>query len=643
MKISFNPSVSYIKAKDNVNTQKQVATNPNQYNEIPKNSMAELIGRSQTVSFGAINKTQGNIFEHICQEKFGLGEKDVIQYNKQTGCLKHEVYSSNGSLKRVEEYYPADRSEIIITFDESGAKTVQTTTPDFESVEKYDAKDREVYLRHEDTNGSSYSRETDYRRKRRVEREKKAPNAYERVVVTDLKTNKPVTTGPLVIDKRYEEQTNLYITENIVTKQVLKMEQRRTNGSLQRYVEFVEGSGLIKKEINYHPETGGYYERVYTGKGNNELVKVILTSKDGRKEQVIEYQADGINVKSNVIYTKNRSGEVTSATVYVGLTDQIDYKENYYDGHYTRTEYNNSPNVPRVEEEYDSKDNSIISRVVFYDDGKKKYQIEEYNEDDSFSRTTLNPRGRKVKFEQIEANGFLSVVEEFDEYTGFRLKRTQYDERSGYYSTTSYDSGTGTKLKSEKYNRKHQLEEETYFYEDGKRPLKRRTFNFDGSYKEINYNQDGTVKSEIEYDRYGQRKVNNNRRTWNWDDQQGYYQQQQRTGGSARTSGQTTNSRVHVESDSDFMDRISGIINKSTQRNGRVVSLFSKTDLSDSDWERLSKLINVSDVQIIKNMDKTTYRKLSKQFHPDLNLGKSQAEQEKAEKLFRIIQGIYAE
>ena len=56
MKISFNPSVSYFQAQKAEN-KKQVTTNPNQnHNEIQKNSMAELLGRCQTVSFGATNK-----------------------------------------------------------------------------------------------------------------------------------------------------------------------------------------------------------------------------------------------------------------------------------------------------------------------------------------------------------------------------------------------------------------------------------------------------------------------------------------------------------------------------------------------------------------------------------------------------------
>lgn len=642
MKISFNPSVSYINAEKNIKTQKHTATSPNQYNEIPRNSMAELIGRSQTVSFGAINKTQGPIFEHTCQEKFGLGEKDVIQYNKQTGCLKHEIYSSNGNLKRVEEFFPAEKSEVITTFGDDGVKTIKTSTPDLFGIEKYDSRDREIYLRHEDANGTIYTRETDYKRKRCVHREQKASYLPEQVMVIDLRTGRSVTSGELVTDERYDEATNTYITENIVTKQILKTKQERSNGALQRYVEFVEGSGLIKKEIDYHPATGGYAERVYTGQGRNNLAKVILTSRDARKEQVIEYEADGRTIKSNIIYTKNRNGETNSATILVGLTEQINYKENYYDGYFTRIQYNDNPNVPRVEETFDSQDNSIISRVIFYDDGKRKYQVEDYNEDNSLDRITYNHRGRQVKREYIQANGFVGLIEEFDERTGYRSKLTQFDERSGYCSVTSYNPETGSKQQTEKYNRKKELEEQIFFYEDGKIPAKKRTFNFDGSYKETTFYEDGTVKSEAEFDKYGRKKVYNNRRTWNRDYQQSYSYQQRSTGSATGTS-QTTNSRVHVENDNDFMDRISDVVNKSTERNGRVVSLFSKTDLSDSDWERLSKLINISDVQVIKNMDKATYRQLSKQFHPDLNLDKSPEEQAKAEKLFRIIQGIYAQ
>lgn len=652
MKISFNPSVNYTNSKKSINTQKQAVTNPNQYNEIQKNSMAELLGRCQTVSFGAINRSQGPIFEHTCHEKFGFGEKDVIKYNKETGYLKHEIYNNNGSLVKLEEFSPAERNEIITTYDDDGTKTVQTTSPELKTIEKYDARDREIYLRQEDAQGSVYTRETDHKRQRCVHREQENPNSYERIMVIDLRTNRAVTTGALVIDRRYDKQSNLYITENIVTKQILKTEQRRANGDLQRYVEYVEGSGLVKREINYQPETGGYQELIYTGQGRNNLSKVILTSKDKKREQIIEYRADGRTVESNVIYTKNKNKEVTSITVLVGLTDQINYRENYFNGFYTRTKYNNSPNVPQVEETFDSSDKSLISRVIFYDDGKRKYQIEEYNDDNSWKRTTLNPRGKKIRIECIEANGFVSEVEEFDERTGYRSKLMQYDEQSGFSFETFYDAATGATVRTEKRNRNHELEEQLDYYEDGTTPRRQRIYNFDGSYKETLFYEDGTVKNEVEYDKYGQRKAPNNRRSWNSGyrqnrsyQQQGYSYQQQgysyQQQGAGSTTGTSQGTRVHVENDNDFMDRISSIINKSTNRNGRVVSLFRKSDLSDAEWERLSKLVNISDVQVVKDMDKATYRQLTKQFHPDLNLDKSAEEQAKAEKLFRIIQGLY--
>lgn len=640
MKISFNPSIGYINEKKNINIKNSAVTNTNQYNEIQKNSLAELIGRSQTVSFGAINKFQGAIFEHTCQEKFGFGEKDVIKYNKQNGCLRHEIYDINNNLTRVEEFFPSQSSEVITTFDENGGKTVETTTPEFNDVEKYDIKNREIYLKHEDSDGSVYIKETDYKRQRCVYKEQKSSCPAEQIMVIDLKTNQSVTTGELVIDKRYDEKTNTYITENIITKQTLETEQRRSNGALQRYVQFVENSGLVQREINYHPATGGYCEQIYTGYGQNNLVKVILTSKDEKKEQVIEYKEDGKTVKSNVVYTKNRNGEVNSATILVGLTEKINYKEVYYDDYYTKTQYNDSPNVPRVEETFASKDNSIISRIIFYEDGKKKYKIEEYNNDDSFIRTTLSNRGRKLKAEYVEADGFTRIIEEFDDKTGCRSKFTCFDKRSGYSEVTSYNLETGNAIKTETYNNKKELEEQIYFREDGETPSRKRTFNFDGSYKEIIFNNDGTIKSQVEYDKYGQKKVNNSRKNWN---NQQRYSYQQRRAGSTNSTYQTASTKVRIENDNDFMDRISKVISKSTEKDGKVVSLFRKSDLTDSDWERLSKLININDVQIVKNMDKTTYRNLSKQFHPDLNLDKSAEEQDKAKKLFQIIQGIYTQ
>ena len=64
MKISFNPAVNYAQAQK-INNKAQLATNPTVNNkEIQKNSMAELLGRCQTVSFGAVNRMQGNNLIH---------------------------------------------------------------------------------------------------------------------------------------------------------------------------------------------------------------------------------------------------------------------------------------------------------------------------------------------------------------------------------------------------------------------------------------------------------------------------------------------------------------------------------------------------------------------------------------------------
>ena len=119
MKISpLTIQYSYKTAKQNINkASKSSAIISNNLNSSP---MSELIGRSQVVSFSASNKISGSLFEHECSEMFK--EKDRIVYNKQDGSLTHQIFRRDGTLKRQEEYYPKDDTEIITRVDTDGSK-----------------------------------------------------------------------------------------------------------------------------------------------------------------------------------------------------------------------------------------------------------------------------------------------------------------------------------------------------------------------------------------------------------------------------------------------------------------------------------------------------------------------------------------
>ncbi len=644
MKISFNPSVSYFQAQKAEN-KKQVTTNPNQnHNEIQKNSMAELLGRSQTVSFGATNNIKGNIFEHVCQERRlgGFYEKDVIKYNKENGSLKHEVFDKYGDLIRSSEFFPLKNTEITTEVDEYGDTTTVTTSPEFKEVITKDSEGRTIFNDYEDyRTGYHKNIDTDMKRMRTVVRERRNSYLPESIEVYDLKTNKTVTTGALVRDTFFNENKGVEETINIITGQVLKTRQENAKGQLLRQVEYFEGEpGVVSKEINYDAKTDKYRESVFSEKRPHNLSSITITSRDNRSKQVIQYEEDGQTIKSNVLYVKNIMNKPDYTVVYNNRTNAIESQRKFYSSTYVDTFYSENPNVPCYAEEYSRKDNSLLSETYYYDDGKHIRSEKKYSSDGSCVETTYSISQKVIEEKDYDSKDRLLEVREFDEKTGYRTKTTKYNS-DGTTRVTEYDS-FGVRLRTVYYDKNDRPYDITEFAEDGKTKTGRKIINEDGSFTKISYDENGNETKREEFDRFGRKKTARQEQQGNW------YQYQQRNAGNQGYNYQSNtqqtagySQRPKAETETDFLTRISGIVGQTHTVGSRVVPAFSKTDLTDADWKRLSELIGASDVESVKCMDKLTYRKLSKSFHPDLNLGKPESEQKRAEQLFRIINSIH--
>ncbi len=648
MKISFNPSVSYIQAHK-VENKKQVTTNPNQnYNEIQKNSMAELLGRSQTVSFGAINKISGNIFEHVCQEKRfgGVTEKDVIKYNKANGSLKHEVFDKQGFLVRSSEFFPQESTEIITEVDEDDNTTTTTTTPNFKEVITKDAEGRTIYKDYEDSRtGYHQNIDTDMQRMRTVVRERQNRHLPETILVVDLKTNQAVTSGLLVRDTFYNENKGVEETINIITGQILKTKQENAKGQLIRQVEYFEGEpGAISKEITYDAKTDKYRESVYAEARPHNLATLTITSRDKRSRQVVQYEADGQTIKSNVLYVKTLMNKPDYTIVYNKETGLIDSKRKFYANTYVDTFYSEKPNVPCYAEEYSKTGDTLLSETYYYDDGKKVQSVREYANDGSSVETIYSISQHIIEEKDIDVNNRVVESREYDETSGRRTKTTRYGS-DGTTRVTEYDV-YGIRLKSIYYDENNKERDIIDYADDGKTKTGRRIINEDGSYTKVSYDENGNETKREEFDQYGRKK------TYRQDGQQGnwyqYQQRQQKNTGYQGHSYQNNTQQTHnttqkprFEAETDFLTRISDVVSKTQTVGSRVVSAFNKTDLSEADWKRLSELIGASDVESVKCMDKLTYRKLSKAFHPDLNLSKPESEQRRADQIFRIINSIH--
>lgn len=648
MKISFNPSVSYFQAQKTEN-KKQVTTNPNQnHNEIQKNSMAELLGRCQTVSFGATNKMSGSIFEHSCVEKKlnGFYEKDVIKYNKENGSLRHEVFDKYGDLIRSSEFFPQKNTEIITEIDENGDKTTVTTTPEFKEVLTKDSQDRIIFKDYEDfATGYHQNIDTDMDRMRSVIRERKSRHLPERILVVDLATNSAVQTGPLVHDTFYNENKGVEETINIITGQIIKSRQENAKGQLIREVEYFEGEpGAIAREINYDAKADKYRESIFAETRPHNLSSLTISSRDKRSKQVIEFAADGQTITSNVLYVKNRMNKADYTIVYNNKTGAIESERKFHSNTYVDTFYSENPNVPCYAEEHSRRDGSLLSETYYYDDGETIQSKREYSQDGSSVKTIYSEHNRKIEEQDIDVKDRVVESREYDPYSGQKTKATRFNA-DGTSRVTEYDD-YGVRLRSTYYDENNNARDITDFAEDGKTRIGRKIINEDGSYTKVSYDENGNETKREDFDKYNRKKTSRQ------DGQQGnwyqYQQRQQRNTGyqgySYQNNTQQTSSssqRPKFEAEVDFLSRIGSIVGQTQTVGSSVVSTFRKSDLSDADWKRLADLIGASDVESVKYMDKLTYRKLSKAFHPDLNLSKPESEQKRAEVIFQIINSIH--
>ncbi len=641
MKISFNPAVGYTQASK-INNNAKVATNPTVNNkEIQKNSMAELLGRCQTVSFGAVNRMQGKNLIHECKDGF-FGGKEIINYNKETGSLKHEVLDKYGYLVRSSEYYPHKGTEIVTEIDDDGNQTTTTVTPDYKEVITVDADKRQTYKDYEEyATGRHQNIDTDYGRNRTVVREKAGFHYPEKITVVDLRTNQAVTRGPLVYDTSFNENKGLEETINIITGQIVKTRQENSRGQLLREVEYFDGApGVIKREVNFDASKAKYTEAIYSNERPHNLEKLTIKSKNGKEEQIIEYAADGKTITSNILYRPN------SEVHYNTRTGLIDYERTFTSKTYSDTIYNENPNVPSYTEEFSRRSNAKLSETYYFEDGKTVSQYREYANDGSSKVTkyTANRRISEIRF--VNSDNKVTQIDEYD--VDSRLIRTSTKfEPNGYKHVTEFDA-YGLKYRVCVYDENRKERDRITYAEDGKTKTERIIFHEDNSYTKITYDENGYEATRDEFDEFNRRKNTGN----NGQGHQYRYQRRQQNSGYQGYSSGTTNDwwndyfrtqgtqsssqQTRVESDEAFIKRVSSAVGNSyTDKSNHVVDLFKKSDLSDSDWERLAKLVGASDVKSVRDMDKPTYRKLAMKFHPDVNHEKN------AEKLYKIINGIF--
>ena len=597
-------------------------------NAIMKNSVAEMIGRSQVVSFKGDNRINGNIFEHTCNKL--TGGKENVFYNKVDGSFKHQILNRDGSLKSQIEFYPLQGKEIE-TQVENGIRTVKTLTPISTITEKYDSKGNQTFYKEIGKDGSKTTVVTEFSKHRRIIRQEKDGKTL-RPQVIDLRTNCSVYTGEIVQTRYFDKVSGTYLTENIVTGQILKKEQYKNNGDLISLIEYSEKTGIPTKEVYLDSRNGGYQETNYTEQGVKK--SYIHTSKDKRIVSEYLFAEDGKTISNQVQYEYDRKQNLVCETIFIPGTQIIQTQMEYSGEDCTVYSYRKNPNVPVSAEVHVG--GRLTEQILFQKDGETYSHQIQFAADGSRKETFYNMAGCRTNSHHYTSDNYKFRTCEYNPHTDGYKVIIEYDRTSGTTKETYYNEKPNTinKIVTKSHNGK--LKEVTEFYLDGKTPFCKKAYNYDGSYTEYRYDQDGNAYEKIEYDSNGKRKPSYNRTNYNSgnNSNRGYgynsgYSQQ--TSSTARTSWQSSRP-ISIE------DAVDGILNVTAKSN------FMTKDINLSQLKVLADFLGLDDPSVLLKLNleenKNTYRTLAKLAHPDKHL--NEPTYPLYEKIFQIINSLHS-
>ena len=601
-----NISIHKVQKNENITT----SNNPIKSDSILSNSLSEAIGRSQLVSFSGENRIKGPVFEHSCSEF--LGDKENIYYNKQDGSFRHTVVGRDGQLKRQEEFYPQERKEIT-TKVINGIKTTTTISPYMHKIERYNEDGEQIFYEKIDSS-SKETIITDFEVGRRIISKEK--NGIKSVQVIDLKTNSTVTTGDLVLQRVYDEKTDSYITENIITGQILKREKFRPNNKYDSIIEYSPRTGKVIREYMYDAKTGGYFDCTYYESGARK--RLVKLSRDGRKENTYDFLKDGKTILRHILLEMDKKGNLQCETVYIPGTDLIDTQTFYEEESCTKYFFKRTPNIPHSAEHY--QDGKLVEEIKFQKDGESYEYSKEYKQNGSVIENFFNRNGDKIHSKFYTSDNFLYQYAEYNPKTDELIRTVDFDRLSGNIKETIYDERTGYAKKiilSDANGRTKEINE--FFIGTTKLKLKIE-YNPDGSFLYTRFDETGAVLRRDEYNADGTKK---------------YYKQsgsgRQNYGNYSYNTG--SKSSTHKETVLSEEEVIEHILNV-TSSTGKSIS-----EITPKEWAKLAEILEIENPNDLMSLDKETYRRLSKKFHPDLQQG--EAQKAYGEKLFKIIHNLY--
>ena len=502
MKVTFTPALNNKLIQNKIDYFTHKKQEYKNIKELPKYSMLEMMGRTQTISFKGINTVEGNYVEHTCTEKTssnGIVTEQIL-YNKQNGNYTHRITDKNGGLIRSEDYYPSQEKEIITTYDKD-IVTIITNTPALRTVEKLDTENRRIYF--EETIGDSVkTEETDYTRGRTKITQKIDGEVVEPIIVIDLATGESVTEGSLVIDTFYDEKTKEYTTKNIVTHMVHKKEKVDEKGKPVYSIEYNPKTGLILKDKRYGSE---YTEDTFTGEEPNRLVSSLFVSSDGREKEVILYGEDGETIISHTIYLHRENGTLEQETKL--NANQVILEKILYGKGESRTHhfYNEETTLKKSTKEYNKLGN-LTTETIYYEDGNTPQLVREISKNGTFTVSHYNKDGIETKRNFYDENRNLLSSEFYNIKTNSLEKTIEYDLKTGEKVITMFDEEYETPINSTVIDKAGLVLSQTVFYEDGKTTHFKREYNKDRSYTDFAFNEKGKTIASKRFNADGTRK-----------------------------------------------------------------------------------------------------------------------------------------
>ena len=574
-------STSLAIAKNNnkiKNIKNTLATNPvvQNNNVIPNNTLSEALGRSM-VNFTGTGVNKPSSFEYENTTMFNpFGEE--IKYNKETGEFVYSEYYSDGSLRKKVEVSPVYKQETVTECDDNGMTITQKGVNGY-SIKKYDSKNRMTFSEDGDNEGYKVKINYDYDLNRSIRRD--FYDEYcDTIEIRDLTTDERIYEGPQA-EETVSENTNLghnEITRNIITGSVYQVKEFRGKKLISDVI-YSRKTGKVVIDKKYNSSKGSIVEKNYTEDG--ALVSIIKHH-EGKKE-IKSYNQNGV-LDGHLLYEYNSRGRVERKVEYSLNYDDVYLTETHFEnkGNYTKTFFEESPQnrMLRTQTYQDGE----LTEEIFYNKNGDIHHIREYTQEGFFRDDYLDKEGNIVASEYNDKGGTYKC-EMFFKGTDIVKRKIEVINQKGDYEDITYDRESGYPVEKIIRGADDRILEVYKFYPKSNRPETVRYYKAK-TYVESKFAPSGECYSTREY---------------NLD-------------GSVHFDTFDVETPFEKDSEQELLEILEKISKATAKR--------SFEDLTKEELVIFLDYAGLDSIEELVYMDKATFRKLAKKFHPDANIGK---------------------